>query len=37
MDKILDFVKEVFDYFKDFKLADVIDYIKSIFSPVQPR
>lgn len=37
MNKILNYVIEVFDYFKDFKLSDFIDYIKSIFSPVQPR
>lgn len=39
MDKIIAFVKEALDFFKDFKLADLIEYIKGIFDKnvVQPR
>ena len=38
MDKIMAFVQDVLGFFKDFKVEDIIEYIKSIFqNPVQPR
>ena len=39
MDKMVAFVKEALEFFKGFKLADLIDYIKGIFDKniVQPR
>lgn len=39
MDKIMGIVNDILAFFKDFKLADLIEYIKGIFDKnvVQPR